>query len=509
MGRATGAQHHRRDSVQRIPGPMMAGFRSHAMVDSMTSDTMADLRTESRGDQSGPSLPAGRLERLLGRPAREWTLDDLTTLVRERGIRLVSLLHVGGDGWLKTLDFAPRSAGHLRDIFEGGERADGSSLFPGLGIPADASDVVLRPRIATAFLDPFAPLPTLAMLCSHEGRDGKPLPQSPDTLIRRANERLVRETGITLHALGEVEYFLGRTAREGDVYGARDAGYHASAPFVFGESLRRRALAVLAEIGVAVKYGHAEVGYVEATEADGAIWEQHEIELALTPLPEAADAVTLARWVLRNLAFAESLRCTFDPILRRGHPGNGLHFHFSPTREGESLPIRDARGRLADYAQWLIGGLVRHGGSLMAFGNRAEGAFVRLGQAKEAPNAIRWGEFDRSALVRLPIVATDASGRTVSPPTIEFRLPDGSAHPHLLLAGVAQAMVRGRGTSDLGALIEATDAARLSASSGAGAPVPRGFDEVAAVLRAQRDVFEAGGVFPPVLLDSVMAVLEA
>ena len=475
----------------------------------MTSDTMTEHPPEVRGSESGPALPSCRLERLLGRPAAGWTLDDLVALVRERGIRLLSLLHVGGDGWLKTLDFAPRSVGHVREIFEGGERADGSSLFPGLGIPPDASDVVLRPRITTAFLDPFAPQPTLAVLCSHQGRDGKPLPQSPDTLVRRAHERLARETGITLHALGEVEYFLGRHPAEGDIYGARDGGYHACAPFVFGEALRRRALAHLAEIGVGVKYGHAEVGYVEASEADGVIWEQHEIELALAPLPDAADAVMLAQWVLRNLAHADAVRCSFDPILRRGHPGNGLHFHFSLVREGEHLPTRDARGRLTEAAQWLIGGLVCHGGSLMAFGNRVERSFVRLGQAKEAPSAVKWGEFDRSALVRLPIVATDASGRPVSPPTIEFRLPDGSAHPHLLLAGVAQAMVRGRATPDLPSLIDATDASRLKAEAGAGAPVPRGFDEVAAALRAQRAVFEAGGVFPAVLLDSVMARLEA
>ena len=59
---------------------------------------------------------------------------------------------------------------------------------------------------------------------------------------------------------------------------------------------------------------------------------------------------------------------------------------------------------------------------------------------KMAPHAIVWGEYDRSALVRLPMNATTEDGRVVSPPTIEFRLPDGSAHPHLVLAGAAQAM---------------------------------------------------------------------
>ena len=451
-------------------------------------------------NELGSALPACRLERLLGRPARAWTVDDLAGLVRERGIRLVSLLHVGGDGWLKALDFVPGSVGHVRDILEGGERADGSSLFPGLGIPADASDVVLRPRIASAFLDPFASLPTLAVLCGHAGRDGRALPQSPDTLVRLAQARLTRETGVTLEALGEVEYFLGRPAGNGDMYGSHDRGYHATAPFVFGEPLRRRALALLAEIGVPVKYGHAEVGYVEAAEGEGEVWEQHEIELALAPLPEAADAVALTRWVLLNLAQAEGMRCSFDPIVRRGHAGNGLHFHLAPVLDQAYVRSRDAGGKLADPARWLIGGLVRYGGALMAFGNRAEGSFVRLSQAMEAPNGVKWGEYDRSALVRLPVVATDPQGRAVSPPTIEFRLPDGSAHAHLLLAGVAQAMMRARSLPDLDALLAATDSSRRGA--GGGAAVPRGFREVGEAMRTHRDVFEAGDVFPPVLIEA-------
>jgi glutamine synthetase len=454
------------------------------------------------------SLPACLLERLIGRPAASWTVDDLVTQAFARGVRLVSLMHAGGDGWLKALDFVPRDDGHLRDILRGGERADGSSLFGGLGLEVGASDILLRPRLETAFFDPFAAQPTLVLLCGHAGRDGAPLPQSPDTIVRRAAERLAREAGLELQALGEVEYFLGRRAGEEDIYGASDRGYHATSPFVFGEAVRREAMALLAEIGVPVKYGHSEVGYVPAAKADGVIWEQHEIELGLAPLPIAADAVVLTQWVLRNLAHRSGMRCSFDPILRRGHAGTGLHFHFSPVRSGEHLAVRGPDGTLAQPAQWLIGGLVRMGGALMAFGNRTEGSLIRLTQAKEAPNAIVWGEFDRSALVRLPIVATAEDGRPVSPPTIEFRLPDGSCHPHLLLAGVAQAMVEAMGAEDVAEVLERTSVVALKRGAAAPAPVPTRFLEVAEALKASRPALEAGGVFPPVLLDRLIEKLS-
>ena len=475
----------------------------------MSPTDVTPARETRTAPAAGGCLPACLLERLIGRPATAWTVDDLVALAVGRGVRLVSLMHVGGDGWLKALDFVPGCREHLHDILSGGERADGSSLFAGLGLEVGASDILLRPRLETAFLDPFAVQPTLVLLCGHAGRDGKPLAQSPDTIVRRAAERVARETQVELHALGEVEYFLGRRAGEQDVYGANDRGYHATSPFVFGEPLRREAMALLAEIGVPVKYGHSEVGYVQASKADEFIWEQHEIELGLAPLATAADAVVLTQWVLRNLAHRGGMRCSFDPILRRGHAGTGLHFHLSPVRAGAHLGGRGPDGALSPPAQLLIAGLVRMGGALMAFGNRTEGSLIRLTQAKEAPNTIVWGEFDRTALVRLPIVATTADGRAVSPPTIEFRLPDGSAHPHLLLAGVAQAMVDARAAGDLGPLLERTSVVALRRGVGAAAPVPTRFLEVAEALKSHRAGLEAGEVFPPVLLDRLIERLSA
>jgi glutamine synthetase len=456
-----------------------------------------------RGDELPGSAGQG-LATELGRPRTEWTLDDIVSVFRSRDVRVLSLMHVGGDGWLKTLDFVPSGERHLRDIIEGGERADGSSLFRGMGIPSDASDIVLRPRVETAFLDPFAPLPTMVLLCDHVDRGGTPLDQSPNTIIRRAAALLRDEAGIDLWALGEVEYFLGKRWDENDIYGADDRGYHATSPFVFGEAVRRRALATLADLGVGVKYGHAEVGYIEARETQGVIWEQHEIELALAPLLDAADGILLTQWVLRNLAHQSGMRCTMDPMMREGHAGNGLHFHLVPVQHGAPLPIRQPDGTLSDPARWLIGGLVQLGGALMAFGNRVRESFARLRQAKEAPNAIVWGEFDRSALIRLPVVARDIHGREVTTPTIEFRLPDGSALPHLLLAGAALATVQGRLTTELDTVL-----ARTRAGSASGAePVPRSFAEVGEALARCRGMLERGDAFPPPLVDAVLSSLR-
>jgi glutamine synthetase len=456
-------------------------------------------------EQRPTVLPACTLARLLGKPAIEWTIDDLVDLVPALGIRLVSLMHIGGDGWPKTLDFVPRDTRHLREVLAAGERADGSSLFGDLGIAVGSSDIVIRPRPSTAFLDPFAEQPTLVLLAAHYGRDGAPLAQSPTTLVRLAYDRLKRETGVDLHALGEVEYFLGKRPDETDVYGPGDRGYHASAPFVFGEKMRREALRMLAEIGVPVKYGHSEVGHIQPDEVDARVWEQHEIELALQPLPDAADAVVITQWVLRNLARRNGMRCTFEPVLRKGHAGSGMHFHLSPVVDGIHTP-HSVAGSLTDESKWLIAGLVQLAGASMAFGNRSMASFVRLSQAKEAPSTVTWGQFNRKALIRLPIVATDERGRAVSPETIEFRLPDGSAHPHLVLGLIAQAMMAGRSMPNVDEVVEKTKA--RADDGGNGYTVPKTFKDVASALRAKRAALEDGGVFPPALIDRVADTLD-
>jgi glutamine synthetase len=451
---------------------------------------------------SGELRPSCRLEQLIGKPADDWTLGNLVNLVTSLGIRIVSLMHVGGDGTLKTLDFAPRDEHHLRQVLSSGERCDGSSVFSGKGISVGASDIVLRPRLSTAFLDPFAAQPTLVVLAAHHGRDGSPLPQSADTIVRKAFDRLLAATSIELRALGEVEFFLGKRPEEADLYASSDRGYHASSPFVFGEAVRREALVLLADIGVPVKYGHSEVGHINADEVDARMWEQHEIELALQPLPRAADSVLITQWVLRNLAHRGGMRCSFEPILRKGHAGSGMHVHLSPVVHGEHLRHTTPDGELFPEAQWLIGGLARLAGALMAFGNRSANSFIRLSQAKEAPNSVTWGRYNRKALIRLPLVAHDETGRPVTPETIEFRLPDGSAHPHLLLAGVAQAMLAGREDADVASVLART-AARDEAPP-SGFTVPRSFAEVAGQLEAGRAALEAAEVFDSSYIDQTI-----
>jgi len=355
----------------------------------------------------------GKIEAELDKPRNLWTCDDLITVFRRLNLKLLCLMHVGGDGQLRVLDFAPSGNNHLKDILLHGERCDGSSIFKGLGIDSRRSDIVLQPRLNTAFIEPYSNIPAMAILCDHYDRNGRLLSVSPSTIVRRAAERFSEATdGAELWSLGEVEYFVGSdvstTFQKHELRchdWAEEGGYHAVSPTALFVDLRRKAICTLAGIGVAVKYAHGEVGLISPSEATkGMTWEQHEIELALAPLVEAADALVLTEWVLSSLAKQMHLAISFQPMLLKGHAGSGLHQHMSVVKNGVHLPhVNQEDGMMSDSTSWLISGLLELGGSLMCVGNRTEDSFARLTQGSEAPKGAFWGYFNRGSMIRLPV----------------------------------------------------------------------------------------------------------
>ena len=110
------------------------------------------------------------LVRYLGKPASEFTCEDVIRYCRENAVQFINLHYCGWDGKLKTLNFVINSAEHLESILQAGERVDGSSLFP--FIEAGKSDLYVLPRYKTAFVNPFADVPTVDVLCSFFDREG-------------------------------------------------------------------------------------------------------------------------------------------------------------------------------------------------------------------------------------------------------------------------------------------------------------------------------------------------
>ena len=141
---------------------------------------------------SNLKLNPNPLVQFLGKPAAEFTKNDLLKYVEENGIEMLNLRYVGGDGRLKCLNFVINSIEHLDAVLSSGERVDGSSLFS--HIETGSSDLYVVPRYRSAFLNPFTEIPTLDILCSYFNKDGEPLESSPEYIMRKAHQELKDKT---------------------------------------------------------------------------------------------------------------------------------------------------------------------------------------------------------------------------------------------------------------------------------------------------------------------------
>ncbi len=470
---------------------------------------------------------ANPLALLLEKERAEFNRADMLRVVSERGIERFTFHYTGVDGQFKELRLPISSARHAERILASGERVDGSSLFKGL-VDASSSDLYVVPSYQTAFLNPFDPK-SLDFICRFLDRDGQKAPFTPDNILAIAHDRFREATGLELHALGELEFFLLRDGGEEIFTPTKQTGYHASAPFFKSGDVVNEMVRLVAQITGAVKYAHAETGYVDSVRSDrpmlvGRRAEQHEIELLTRPIEEMGDFVALSKWIIRNVAWRHGMLATFTPKLEEGIAGNGLHFHLELVREGRNI-MTEGDGALSEKALALIGGLVHYASTLSAFGNTVASAYLRLVPNQEAPVRICWSDSNRSALIRVPLGWSRKSdlSRVVNPlepgeyrdergvQTVEFRSPDGSALFHLLLAGLTTAAEYGLTREGMVALAGSTrvtgnvfdDPALLERLE----PLPGSCVAASRLLDERRGMYEEFGGFPPSVIDFVVRLL--
>lgn len=467
------------------------------------------------------SMNPNKVVSFLQKPCREFTKADIVRFIRESGIRMVNFMYPAGDGRLKTLNFVINNEAYLDAILTCGERVDGSSLFP--FIEAGSSDLYVLPRFSTAFVDPFAEIPTLSMLCSYFNKDGEPLESSPENTLRKACRAFNEVTGMEFQAMGELEYYV--IAPDCGMFAATDQkGYHESAPYAKFNEFRTRCMAYIAQAGGQIKYGHSEVGNFTI---DGRVYEQNEIEFLPVNAEEAADQLMIAKWIIRNLAYKLGYDITFAPKITAGKAGSGLHIHMRIVKDGQNQMLDG--GVLSDTARKAIAGMMQLAPSITAFGNTNPTSYFRLVPHQEAPTNICWGDRNRSVLVRVPLgwaaksdmcqianpLEKASNYDTTQKQTVEMRSPDGSADIYQLIAGLAVACRYGFQLYNALEIAEKTyvnvnihqkeNADKLNSL----ACLPDSCAASADCLEKQREVFEQYNVFSPAMIDGVIKRLRS
>jgi len=460
--------------------------------------------------------------RFLKKQSRDFTKEDIIRFIQENKIEIINLCYPGDDGRLKKLNFPVKNYDYVNLILETGERVDGSNLFPYIDL--SNSDIYVIPRYRTAFVDPFSRSASLNLMCTYFDNSGKPLDIGPHNIVGRVSKRIMQDTGITLKALGELEYYVIINIGE-DIYPSiPERNYHEAAPFVKGEVLREEIITTLSRCGIRVKYAHSEVGEVPSDESK--VMEQHEIELLLEPIEDMSDYLTMSKWIIRNVAAKWGVLVTFAPKIEVGHAGSGLHIHLCAEKDGKSVMTGDD-GELSLYAKQMMGGLLKYAKSISAFGNAIPTSFLRLVPKQEAPTKICWGERNRSVLIRVPLGWKNVGHMAQilnygeervnfelpEMQTFEIRSPDGSAHPYHLLSALGAAIHWGltnpdealKTAEDLyleGNLFE--DRARGNRYD----DLPTSCAEAAKYLEKERMLYQEMG-FPPELIEGVIKKLNS
>jgi len=467
------------------------------------------------------ALNPNPLVQYLKKPAKEFTRLDIMKYIEEQDIKMINFKYVAGDGRLKTLNFVINSRAHLESILTCGERVDGSSLFS--FIEAGSSDLYAIPRFRTAFLDPFAAIPTLSLLCSYFNKDGEPLESAPEFLLHKAHQSFKHVTGMEFHAMGELEFYL-ITDKEAHFDANDQKGYHESSPFTKFEQFRCECMHLIAQTGGQIKYGHSEVGCFTLGDK---LYEQNEIEFLPVDVEEAADQLVIAKWIIRNLAAEYGINTTFAPKITTGKAGSGLHIHMRIMKNGVNQMLKS--GKLSTIARTAIAGMMDCAPSITSLANINPTSYFRLVPHQEAPTNICWGDRNRSVLVRVPLGWTakndmlsqanplekPATNSTNYKQTVEYRGADGSADVYQLLAGLVVSCRHGfemAGALDLATktyvdvnIFKDEHKDKIKQLS----QLPASCWESAECIDKQRDIFIKHGVFSPGMIDGIISKLKS
>jgi glutamine synthetase len=321
----------------------------------------------------------------------------------------------------------------------------------------DSGDMVLKPDLDSAFVDPFSREPTVTCFAEIYESDGKRrYERDPRAILQRAIAALKKETHADeVMVRPEFEFYLFNKAefwtddssaayrietdelKHDDPSGFslfKGPAYHVAPPFDRSSDFRSELSLLMAKCGVPVKYHHHE----------GGRYSQVEVEPVFMPAMRSADGIMLSKYLVRNLAFRHDKSATFMPKPIFGEAGSGMHLHMFLRKnggEGEGRSLfgnEKAAAKLSPMALHYIGGIMNHAPSLCALTNPSTNSYRRLVPGYEAPVLVFFSVANRTAAIRIPGYVTKAAEMA-----IEYRIPDATANPYLSLAAVLMAGLDG------------------------------------------------------------------
>ena len=379
--------------------------------------------------------------------------DDLLKAIEDNKIEMIDLRFTDIPGLWQHFSVPPRALD--RDAIVEGVGFDGSSIRGFQEI--QESDMLVVPDPAAAFLDPFAEVPTLVLICNIRdpvtgesySRDARYVAQKAETYLTRT------QIGDTSYFGPELEHFVFNGVRydQGTNYGfyeidAQEANWDAAAgngpslghklrpkeayfpvpPADTLQDVRTEMVLLLEKLGISVEAHHHEV----ATGGQG------EIDMRFTTLTRMADNVMIYKYVVKSVARRRGMTATFMPKPLFGDNGSGMHVHQSIWKGKKPIFAGDGYAGSSEVMRYYIGGLLKHAPALCAICAPTVNSYRRLVPGFEAPVNLGYSQRNRSAACRIPMYTTDPKAKRV-----EFRCPDPAANPYLCFAAMLMAGLDG------------------------------------------------------------------
>lgn len=395
---------------------------------------------------------------------------------------------------------------------------DGSSV--GAWKEINESDMIMIPQLETAFIDPFATLPTLVLICDViEPTTGKGYDRDPRFTAQKA-EKYLQESGIgdVAYFGPEPEFFVfddvrfktgthgmsheidseesphnsnkiidgGNLARRSQIKGA----YFDPTPLDSGQDLRSEMVETMREVGLTPILHHHEVAN-----------SQFEIGFKYSTLAGTGDNIQKFKYVIHNVAQAYGKTATFMPKPVFADNGSGMHVHQSIWKNGKNLFTGSDHANLSELALFYIGGIIKHARAINAFSNATTNSYKRLVPGYEAPVLLAYSAKNRSASIRIPHVTNENARR------IEARFPDPASNPYLTCAALLMAGLDGVKNKIHPGEPKNKDLYHLPEKELKKIPtVSRSLRDALAALDKDREFLLAGGVFTNEQIDAYIAL---
>ena len=316
---------------------------------------------------------------------------------------------------------------HLADVIKTGAGFAGPSIWgTGLARTGARSEYYARGDASTLTALPF--MPGCARIVGDGFVAGSPFDACPRQVLKRATARLAAR-GWTLQTGIEPEFFLLRQ-RDGRWLPA-DAGDRLNKPSYDLKSLARQT-PFLHELHRALSACGLDVLQLDHEDAHG----QYEVNFRNDEALRSADHLMLFKLAAHAIAEQHGSVFSMMPKPFANQPGSGLHFHAS-LWDGARCLFDAPDQNLAPLGRQFIAGVLHHSAALCALAAPTVNSYKRLlvGESLSgttwAPAYIAHGSNNRTATVR------------TLPGRFEWRLPDSSANPYLVTAGLIAAGLDG------------------------------------------------------------------